>query len=114
MSRTSYDVDRPDGIRDRYVGKSIDVLPTPAMLIDRAKVSYNIQQMQKTIDAWDCHFRVHVKTHKTAEGVRMQLRNTKEGAIIVSTLAEAWGVLSSKELMSGQSRVRSVSQEHFE
>ena len=95
-------------LKDKYVGTPVEQLPTPALLIDRAKVKHNIDQMRQTVEAWECLFRAHIKTHKTGEGVALQLSKTGDGAIIVSTLAEAWGVIDETDLLAS-GKVKSVS-----
>lgn len=83
-----------------YIGKPIDELPTPAVIIDRFKVESNIEQMAKTVSDWQCLFRAHIKTHKTKQGTALQL-STGNHAIIVSTLAEAWGLVHSGLIEKG-------------
>jgi D-serine deaminase-like pyridoxal phosphate-dependent protein len=103
MRAPSFNVRLPeqDELKARYIGAPIDSLPTPSVLIDQRKVLYNIEQMEKTICDWQCLLRVHIKTHKTEEGVALQLSGSQQHAIIVSTLAEAWGVVSSGLIDSG-------------
>lgn len=84
-----------------YLGQSINVLPTPAVIIDQFKVKSNIEQMAKTVSDWQCLFRAHIKTHKTKQGTALQLSAGKDRAIIVSTLAEAWGVVHSGLIEEG-------------
>ena len=63
-------------------------LPTPAFLVDRAIVARNCDRMRAKAVASGVAFRPHVKTHKTAEGGRLQ-HGGDRGPITVSTLAEA-------------------------
>lgn len=81
----------------RFKGVGLDELPTPAVVIDSSKVSSNCARMQRIARDWGCLFRAHIKTHKTREGVLAQVRDGERGMtpLIVSTLAEAWGVLKS-------------------
>jgi D-serine deaminase-like pyridoxal phosphate-dependent protein len=67
---------------------SIEVLDTPAALIDVAVMMQNIARMQRHLDALDVKFRPHVKTSKCVEIVRAQLQAGARG-ITVSTLKEA-------------------------
>jgi D-serine deaminase-like pyridoxal phosphate-dependent protein len=88
-------------LKARYQGTQINSLPTPCVLVDRRKMLYNIEQMQKSVSEWQCLLRVHIKTHKTKEGVVLQLSKSQQHAITVSTLAEAWGVVSSDLIETG-------------
>lgn len=90
-----------DLLRKKWVGVPVTALPTPAVLIDRYKMLANIAEMQKTMTDWQCLFRAHIKTHKTREGVCHQLAQSKQRAIVVSTFAEAWGVVESGLLDEG-------------
>lgn len=88
-----------------FEGQPLSALPTPALVIDRAVIKRNAQRMASIAEAWQTSFRAHIKTHKTAEGVRLMLEDHKGspgGArIVVSTLAEAWGVLDSGLIKDG-------------
>lgn len=85
---------KPDkeALLKQYQGKTIDELPTPSFLIDRKKFAENSKRMLAASGAIDAEFRCHVKTHKTVEGVTLQLGD-KTDLIVVSTLAEAWTLL---------------------
>ena len=61
---------------------------TPAFLVDKNIVRQNCDRMREKARASGVAFRPHVKTHKTAEIVRMQ-HGGGIGPITVSTLAEA-------------------------
>ncbi|KAI0788458.1 hypothetical protein C8Q75DRAFT_807671 [Abortiporus biennis] len=79
-----------------FRGKHIHALRTPAVVIDKAVVASNCAKMHENAKQWGASFRAHVKTHKTSEGVRMQLvssANTTH-AIVVSTLMEAHEVVN--------------------
>jgi len=88
-------------VKQRFVGQKIDTLPTPAVLIDKSKMISNIEKMAKAVSNWQCLFRAHIKTHKTREGTAYQLSHSTNRAIIVSTLAEAWGVVHSGLIEDG-------------
>ncbi|PWN34160.1 uncharacterized protein FA14DRAFT_124625 [Meira miltonrushii] len=90
-----------DVLRARFVGRPINELPTPSILLDKAKLQYNCEQMLQTVEQWDCMFRAHVKTLKTAESTTAQVGQSREKAIIVSTLAEAWGAVQSGLVKQG-------------
>ncbi|KIJ45268.1 hypothetical protein M422DRAFT_30119 [Sphaerobolus stellatus SS14] len=78
-----------------FKGKTLNTLRTPAMLIDRAVFSKNCALMHETAKAWGAAFRAHIKSHKTVDGIRLQLVSSanKTTAIVVSTVMEAWEVI---------------------
>jgi D-serine deaminase-like pyridoxal phosphate-dependent protein len=63
---------------------------TPAFLVDRPRLTRNLQRMRTKALSSGVAFRPHVKTHKTVEIGRMQ-HDGALGPITVSTLAEAEG-----------------------
>lgn len=78
-----------------YGGKSVQDLPTPSILIDETVFTRNCSRMLENAKELNVDFRPHVKTHKTLEGTLLQLgeaSNHKTNKIVVSTLAEAWGL----------------------
>ncbi|KAG2023651.1 hypothetical protein CC2G_001282 [Coprinopsis cinerea AmutBmut pab1-1] len=84
-------------LRERFVGKSIDdadLVRTPALIIDRGVFEANCAGMMKKAREWGAEFRAHLKTHKTTEGTRHQLQTSEgsTGAVVVSTVKEAWEV----------------------
>lgn len=90
---------RPDkaALVDKYVGLSVDDLPTPSYLIDRKKFQKNATKMLHSAHHLQAAFRPHVKTHKTLDGTKLQLGvgNLTEfttDRIVVSTLPEAWAL----------------------
>jgi len=66
----------------------LDILDTPAALIDIPQMEKNIALMQERMDALGVKFRPHVKTTKCVDVVRVQLAAGAKG-ITVSTLKEA-------------------------
>lgn len=66
----------------------LHTLPTPSLIVDRARVERNVERMGTRIAALGARLRPHVKTHKAIEVGRMQQRAGMSG-ITVSTLAEA-------------------------
>lgn len=66
----------------------LHTLPTPSLIVDRARVERNVERMGTRIAALGARLRPHVKTHKAIEVGRMQQRAGMYG-ITVSTLAEA-------------------------
>jgi D-serine deaminase-like pyridoxal phosphate-dependent protein len=63
-------------------------LPTPAALIDVARLARNIARMQAQADRLRVRLRPHVKTHKSVPVARLQ-REAGARGITVSTLKEA-------------------------
>ncbi|GKU06420.1 d-serine dehydratase [Fusarium langsethiae] len=76
-------------LRQFYVGKSINDVPKPAVILDRARINRHCQSMLDSVDALGLGFRAHVKTHKTIEAARFQFgQGNRDVKLIVSTLAE--------------------------
>jgi len=63
-------------------------LETPALLLDRARMDFNILRMQSQVSALGCRLRPHVKTSKSWPVVRAQM-DAGASSITVSTLKEA-------------------------
>lgn len=63
-------------------------LPTPALLLDDARMERNIRRLSTRLAAHGVGFRLHAKTLKCLEGARRAMP-TPEGPVAVSTLAEA-------------------------
>ncbi|KAF8898779.1 putative serine dehydratase domain-containing protein [Infundibulicybe gibba] len=86
-----------EALRQAFVGKSLDDLRTPALVIDRKLFALNCARMHNNAKTWGAEFRAHLKTHKTEEGSRLQLSSTedKTTAVVVSTVMEAWEVVNS-------------------
>jgi D-serine deaminase-like pyridoxal phosphate-dependent protein len=63
-------------------------LRTPCAIVDLDKVEANCSRMADRISGLGVRLRPHVKTHKTVEAARLQVRG-HFGGITVSTLAEA-------------------------
>jgi len=66
----------------------LDELPTPCALVEEPVVRSNTERMADRVTRLGARLRPHVKTHKTVEGARLQIRG-HFGGITVSTLAEA-------------------------
>lgn len=109
-------------LRQYYIGKAVDAVPKPAVILDRAKVHRHCQTMLQAVDALGLGFRAHVKTHKvdpskicrfnadfsqTIEAARLQLgQGNTDVKLIVSTLAEIDHILPLlKEYRDGGRRV---------
>ncbi|KAK2461939.1 hypothetical protein APHAL10511_006402 [Amanita phalloides] len=96
---------RPDKKKlcEKYVGKPIDTLRTPALIVDRTTFAQNCGRMLYTSAEWGATFRAHLKSHKTTEGTRLQLitADHRTGAVVVSTMLEAWEVVQAGLLKDG-------------
>lgn len=66
----------------------LEELPTPAALVDLDRLEANTARMAASVQKLGAALRPHVKTHKTVEAARFQVRG-HFGGITVSTLAEA-------------------------
>lgn len=90
-------IPRPDknSLLAAFKGKKVELLPTPSLIIDRNIFAANCEKMLANAAAMGADFRPHIKTHKTVEGTELQLGSgsLKTDKIVVSTMAEAWGVL---------------------
>ncbi|KAF8905552.1 hypothetical protein CPB84DRAFT_1771704 [Gymnopilus junonius] len=86
-----------------FVGKSLEGLRTPAIVIDRKLFSQNCARMHKKAREWGATFRAHLKTHKTTEGTKLQLISEEDRthAVVVSTMMEAWEVVESGLVADG-------------
>lgn len=69
-------------------------LATPAILVDRAKLTANIRAMQSACDAAGIELRPHIKTHKMVEVARQQLAAGARG-LTCAKLGEAEAMLPS-------------------
>ncbi len=63
-------------------------LPTPALLVDRARLQTNLDAMQARADTHGVALRPHVKTHKCVEIARLQAARGARG-LTVATVDEA-------------------------
>ncbi|KAL5534392.1 hypothetical protein ACEPAG_854 [Sanghuangporus baumii] len=88
---------------DEFVGKRLSSLRTPALVVDRVAFAGNCARMLDAAQGWGAKFRAHLKTHKTAEGTKLQLVTSagQTHAVVVSTLMEAWQVLRSGLVAEG-------------
>ncbi|KAG8159709.1 hypothetical protein KVR01_010346 [Diaporthe batatas] len=78
-------------LQERFVGKTLQEVPTPSIVLDMAKLEVNCQRMIDAADKNGIGWRAHIKTHKTEELTRLQVgEHSKAPAnIIVSTILEA-------------------------
>ncbi|KAI0308238.1 putative serine dehydratase domain-containing protein [Multifurca ochricompacta] len=86
-----------------FIGKQLQELRTPALVIDRAVFAKNCAKMHANALGYGAEFRAHLKTHKTVEGTRLQLLSDSAmtHAVVVSTLMEAWEVVKSSLVSDG-------------
>ncbi|KAI1740450.1 putative serine dehydratase domain-containing protein [Xylaria scruposa] len=84
-----------DLLRAQFVGKTLHQVPTPAVVLDLAKVEANCNLMLEAARRLRLNWRAHIKTHKTAELTRLQVGNDDSMPVnlIVSTLMEAESVV---------------------
>lgn len=68
---------------------SIETIKTPALLLDVQRVRDNAERISDIAKRNGVRLRPHVKTHKCIEVARIQTAG-HDGAVTVSTLAEAW------------------------
>lgn len=54
-------------LREFYVGRDINSLPKPAIVLDVAKASRHAAQMLEAAQSLRVAFRAHVKTHKVGQ-----------------------------------------------
>ncbi len=73
-------------------GTSLYDTPTPALLLDAARLERNIASMQKAANAAGVEVRPHVKTHKSTGIARMQL-NAGAVGLTAATVHEAFVML---------------------
>ncbi|KAJ1307967.1 hypothetical protein OPQ81_002044 [Rhizoctonia solani] len=92
-----------EALVSEFRGKSLTQLRTPALVIDRATFADNCALMHQRTVKLGTGFRAHVKTHKTVEGTRLQLKSSvsETNSIVVSTLMEAWGIFHSGLVADG-------------
>src|SRR5262250_1452886 len=70
------------------VPQTIDDLPTPALILDRAILGRNLKRMSERLRSAGISLRPHLKTAKSVQIGRMAVEG-HDGRITVSTLAEA-------------------------
>src|SRR5215831_2736200 len=72
----------------RMTPQTIDDLPTPSLILDRAILSRNLKRMSQRLSSAGVMLRPHLKTAKSVQVGRMAVEG-HDGRITVSTLAEA-------------------------
>ncbi|KAI9497020.1 putative serine dehydratase domain-containing protein [Zychaea mexicana] len=93
--------EQQEQLRQAMVGKRISELRTPTLVIDRTVFKRNCERLGNIKAQHNVKVRVHVKSHKAVEGAALQLEGAKTEAIVVSTMAEAHRMVSSKLVLLG-------------
>jgi D-serine deaminase-like pyridoxal phosphate-dependent protein len=73
----------------RVVPGSVEAIPTPALILDRAVLERNIRRMAAFFAGGPCRLRPHFKAHKTPEIARRQLAAGSCTGITCATVSEA-------------------------
>ena len=95
MSLWQYPLSPAEELKSKYAGLDIKQLPTPAAIIDVAKVKTNCKLMLDAVEKLQLSFRAHVKTHKCTQLTRLQLGGScRDVRLIASTVAEAEQLVS--------------------
>ncbi|KAF1844006.1 uncharacterized protein K460DRAFT_368873 [Cucurbitaria berberidis CBS 394.84] len=89
----NYPLSSQASLAAQYVGKKLEDLPTPAVVLDRAIVGRNCDAMLQVCEKLNVGFRAHVKSHKTCELSKLQVGETGPANFIVSTVIEAENLL---------------------
>lgn len=71
-----------------FIGKSLNEIPTPALVVDQAALADNLARMQEMVSGYGKLMRPHIKTHKCSRIARMQLEVGAVG-VACATLGEA-------------------------
>lgn len=56
-------------LREFYVGKDVNDVPKPAVVLDAAKVRTHCRSMLEAVGDLGVGFRFHVKTHKVSDSI---------------------------------------------
>ncbi|KAI1090800.1 putative serine dehydratase domain-containing protein [Rostrohypoxylon terebratum] len=90
-----------------YVGKDIEVIPKPAVVLDVSKARRHCSSMLAATKALGVGFRPHVKTHKTVELTKLQIGDdTSDVKLVVSTVSEIEHILPLlQDLIRGGRRI---------
>ncbi|OTB05062.1 hypothetical protein M426DRAFT_73013 [Hypoxylon sp. CI-4A] len=80
-----------DLLRTQFVGKTLNEVGTPAVVLDLAKIEANCNLMLEAAERLQLSWRAHIKTHKTEELTRLQVGDNSSSPVnlIVSTVIEA-------------------------
>jgi len=108
-STPNYPIPSQADLASQYVGKRLQDLPTPAVILDRAKLKKNSDAMLHVCQKLDVGFRAHIKSHKTLEMSKMQVGDSGPAHFIVSTVVEAEHLAGYVKECQEQGRDASVS-----
>jgi D-serine deaminase-like pyridoxal phosphate-dependent protein len=72
----------------QWIGRPIEDLPTPALLVDRDRLQSNLTTMQSLVSAHGKALRPHIKTHKCSMLARLQVQAGAIG-VTCATMGEA-------------------------
>lgn len=75
-----------DALRNEFVGKSLDGIRTPALVIDRSLFAKNCAGMHQRAEEWGASFRAHLKTHKVCIRCRVQRLSIVHDTIVKSDI----------------------------
>lgn len=89
----NYPLSSKSSLASQYVGRRLQDLPTPTLVLDRSKLKKNTAAMLQVCQKLDVGFRAHVKSHKTLELAMLQVGETAPANFIVSTVIEAENLL---------------------
>lgn len=64
-------------LQERFVGKTLNEVPTPSIVLDLAKLEVNCQRMIDAADKNGIGWRAHIKTHKVSP-----LRSGSQGELV--------------------------------
>lgn len=84
-----YPLPSSSSLTDQFVGKTLNELSTPAVVLDRAIIKRNCNAMLNVCKELGVGFRAHVKSHKTKELSKLQVGEEGTANFIVSTIIEA-------------------------
>jgi D-serine deaminase-like pyridoxal phosphate-dependent protein len=112
MATISPSVGLKEQLRERFVGKTLNEVPTPSVVLDLAKLERNCQRMLEVTQRLGLLWRAHIKSHKvspfcilpkkwslmhsqTTELTRLQVGDslTTPVSLIVSTITEAENIV---------------------
>lgn len=92
-----------DELCKTFVGQPLSSLRSPAAIIDRSIFNSNCAAMAAKVKENGYKFRAHVKTHKTVEGIALQVEagGGRDKAVVCSTMTECWQIAESRLVSDG-------------
>ncbi|KAH8724651.1 putative serine dehydratase domain-containing protein [Phaeosphaeriaceae sp. PMI808] len=103
-----YPVPSKASLTARYVGQKLSALPTPNVILDRAKIMKNCTTILQVCEDLGIGFRAHIKSHKTLELSQLQVGTKGLANFIVSTVIEAENLLPLVRDYQGNKRQSSI------